>query len=86
MTDQREKRAPKSNGSDGLANSLLALKLNGPTSWESEEKLIIALDFGTTFSGIAYCFANQREAKVVAIVDWPGERHFSETQANNVKS
>ncbi|KAK4182907.1 hypothetical protein QBC35DRAFT_419950 [Podospora australis] len=39
---------------------------------ESNEKLIIALDFGTTYSGIAYCFASQRDPKVVSIVDWPG--------------
>ncbi|KAK3343434.1 Hsp70 family protein-like protein [Lasiosphaeria hispida] len=45
---------------------------DGPIAWESDEKLIIALDFGTTFSGIAYCFANQRDAKVAAVVDWPG--------------
>ncbi len=40
--------------------------------YQSEEKLVISLDFGTTFSGIAFCFPNQREAKAVAIVDWPG--------------
>ena len=49
------------------------LSLDGSNAMESEEKLIIALDFGTTFSGIAYCFANQRDVKVAAIVDWPGE-------------
>lgn len=40
--------------------------------YETEEKLVIALDFGTTYSGIAFCFPNQRDTKVVAIVDWPG--------------
>ena len=55
----------------------------GPSrKWQPGEKLIIALDFGTTFSGIAYCFVNQRDSKVAAIVDWPGElnssRAFSE--------
>jgi hypothetical protein len=43
-----------------------------PAVFQADEKLIIALDFGTTFSGIAYCFVNQRDAKVVAIMDWPG--------------
>ncbi|KAG5996744.1 hypothetical protein E4U52_005960 [Claviceps spartinae] len=38
-----------------------------------EEKLIIALDFGTTYSGVAYCFANQTDAKPVAIMKWPGK-------------
>ncbi|KAG6068541.1 hypothetical protein E4U32_000366 [Claviceps aff. humidiphila group G2b] len=40
---------------------------------EREEKLIIALDFGTTYSGVAYCFANQTDAKPVAIMKWPGK-------------
>lgn len=39
---------------------------------QSDQKLIIALDFGTTFSGIAYCFANQRDPKVFTIDYWPG--------------
>ncbi|OXV07229.1 hypothetical protein Egran_05006, partial [Elaphomyces granulatus] len=43
-----------------------------PAVFQADEKLIIALDFGTTFSGIAYCFVNQRDAKVAAIMDWPG--------------
>ncbi|KAG6199235.1 hypothetical protein E4U10_005217 [Claviceps purpurea] len=43
-------------------------------STEREEKLIIALDFGTTYSGVAYCFANQIDAKPVAIMNWPGNR------------
>ncbi|KAG5965240.1 hypothetical protein E4U58_002897 [Claviceps cyperi] len=43
-------------------------------SSEREEKLIIALDFGTTYSGVAYCFANQIDAKPVAIMNWPGNR------------
>lgn len=47
--------------------------IGGQAPSESDEKLIIALDFGTTFSGIAYCFANQREAKVMTIQDWPGK-------------
>jgi hypothetical protein len=44
-----------------------------PTSYDSEERLIIALDFGTTYSGIAYCFPNQANSKVSTVTDWPGE-------------
>ncbi|KAG5928619.1 hypothetical protein E4U42_000334 [Claviceps africana] len=36
------------------------------------EKLIIAFDFGTTYSGVAYCFANKTNAKPDAIMEWPG--------------
>lgn len=39
---------------------------------QPEDKLIIALDFGTTFSGIAYSFKGQQHPKVVAITNWPG--------------
>lgn len=55
-----------------LASKYEEMRISGQTPYDSDEKLIIALDFGTTFSGIAYCFANQRDAKVATIVDWPG--------------
>ncbi|KAK4183350.1 hypothetical protein QBC35DRAFT_467376 [Podospora australis] len=57
---------------DQLEAAIRKMKVEAPATFESDEKLIIALDFGTTFSGIAYCFANQRDTKVAAIVDWPG--------------
>ncbi|KAK8930258.1 Chaperone protein DnaK [Metarhizium anisopliae] len=43
----------------------------------TDEILIIALDFGTTYSGVAYCFANKRDPKPAAILDWPGTRGMS---------
>lgn len=50
-----------------------AEKMQGmTTSYESEDQLIVALDFGTTFSGIAYAFANGDKPDVVSIMDWPG--------------
>lgn len=45
---------------------------NKPRAHDSDDKIIIALDFGTTFSGIAYSFPNQEDTKVTAIMDWPG--------------
>ena len=61
--------------SSGLVRGMVELEItdNGPAVFEADEKLIIALDFGTTFSGISYCFVNQKDAKVVAIMDWPGQ-------------
>ncbi|KAK1827959.1 hypothetical protein QBC39DRAFT_375120 [Podospora conica] len=41
------------------------------TPTKPEDKLVIALDFGTTFSGIAYSFKDQKDPKVVAITNWP---------------
>lgn len=55
-----------------LTSKYEEMRVSGQTPNDSDERLIIALDFGTTFSGIAYCFANQRDAKVIPIVDWPG--------------
>ncbi|KAH6884874.1 hypothetical protein B0T10DRAFT_550765 [Thelonectria olida] len=43
-----------------------------PTSNHSQDKLIIALDFGTTYSGIAYCFTNQRDCTPISVKNWPG--------------
>ncbi|KAG6261198.1 hypothetical protein E4U49_004164 [Claviceps purpurea] len=44
---------------------------------DRDEKLIIALDFGTTYSGVAYCFANQTNAEPQAILNWPDNQGFS---------
>ncbi|KAI0528130.1 actin-like ATPase domain-containing protein [Xylaria bambusicola] len=43
------------------------------TPADAEDRVVIALDFGTTYSGIAYAFSNPgRKTEVVPIVDWPG--------------
>ncbi|KAG6116280.1 hypothetical protein E4U14_000333 [Claviceps sp. LM454 group G7] len=53
-------------------------------SREREEKVIIALDFGTTYSGVAYCFANQTNAKPIAIMKWPGNRGISAPKISTI--
>ncbi|PQE20384.1 hypothetical protein CJF30_00001714 [Rutstroemia sp. NJR-2017a BBW] len=40
--------------------------------YQSEDQLVIALDFGTTFSGIAYSFLKGGKPDLVSILDWPG--------------
>lgn len=51
----------------------LAQDLNGLNFVEdSESQLIIGLDFGTTFSGIAYIFTEQNKPDPEAVTDWPG--------------
>ena len=57
---------------DKLSEALEATLINGPATFETDEKLVIALDFGTTFSGIAFCFPNQNDTQVASIMDWPG--------------
>ncbi len=39
---------------------------------DAVDRLIIGLDFGTTFSGIAYSFAKGNNPEPVSILDWPG--------------
>ncbi len=55
-----------------LAESFQGMKMDAPNVYESDEKLIIGVDFGTTFSGIAYCFPKQQDVKLATIVEWPG--------------
>lgn len=47
--------------------------MNGLNFVEDEDsQLIIGLDFGTTFSGIAYIFTEQNKPDPEAVTDWPG--------------
>ncbi|KAF2970535.1 hypothetical protein GQX73_g3058 [Xylaria multiplex] len=56
-----------------LADSLAALINDGSLDLEAEDRLVIALDFGTTYSGIAYAFNTPgKKAEANPIVDWPG--------------
>jgi hypothetical protein len=50
-----------------LMQSTMDLKVH-----TSEDQLVIGLDFGTTFSGIAYAFKKGDKPDVVSILSWPG--------------
>ncbi|KAG9231241.1 Hsp70 family protein-like protein [Amylocarpus encephaloides] len=39
---------------------------------DSDDRLIIGIDFGTTYSGAAYAFVNAGKKDVISIMDWPG--------------
>ncbi|EMR81826.1 putative hsp70 protein [Botrytis cinerea BcDW1] len=41
-------------------------------NYQSDDQIVIALDFGTTFSGIAYAYAIKDKPEIVTILDWPG--------------
>ncbi|KAK4975686.1 hypothetical protein LTR66_010904, partial [Elasticomyces elasticus] len=41
-------------------------------SQRTKAQLIVGIDFGTTFSGVAFAFATNTEAKEDIIVEWPG--------------
>ena len=38
----------------------------------NKAQLIVGIDFGTTFSGVAFAFATDQEAKEDIITEWPG--------------
>lgn len=44
-----------------------------PISKLPDDRLVIALDFGTTYSGVAYAFnVPGKKADITSIQDWPG--------------
>jgi molecular chaperone DnaK (HSP70) len=43
----------------------------------SDSQLIIGIDFGTTFSAIAYIFKEQGKADPEVVTDWPGTEGYS---------
>lgn len=38
----------------------------------NKAQLIVGIDFGTTFSGVAFAFATNNEAREDIITEWPG--------------
>lgn len=45
-----------------------------PLAHVADDRLIVSLDFGTTFSGVAYVYnVPDKKPDVVAILEWPGE-------------
>lgn len=45
---------------------------SGPTEYQSKDQIVIALDFGTTFSGIAYALKKDEKPVAICVLDWPG--------------
>ena len=39
---------------------------------DDDNKLVIGLDFGTTYSGVAYLFTGIEKPESIVITDWPG--------------
>lgn len=47
--------------------------MSAPITKVSDDRLIISVDFGTTFSGVAYAFnVPGKKADITPIQDWPG--------------
>lgn len=50
------------------------------------DQLIIGLDFGTTFSGIACAFRSSNSPDLLSILDWPGTSTHCNLEITNPKS
>ncbi|KAF2103534.1 hypothetical protein NA57DRAFT_53054 [Rhizodiscina lignyota] len=54
-----------------LSKNLSALSIRSILPNENTDRLIIGLDFGTTYSGVAYAFTT-RPDQVYSVTEWPG--------------
>lgn len=50
----------------------------------SKAQLIVGIDFGTTFSGVAFAFATNTEAKEDIITEWPGAGSYTKQKIPTV--
>jgi hypothetical protein len=62
-------RLPSSQAPYGVA-ARSAAEVDG--GGRSKASLIVGIDFGTTFSGVAFAFATNNEAREDIITEWPG--------------
>ncbi|EJP64405.1 Hsp70-like protein [Beauveria bassiana ARSEF 2860] len=53
-------------------------------STQSKAQLIVGIDFGTTFSGVAFAFATNNEAKEDIISEWPGAGSYTKQKIPTV--
>jgi hypothetical protein len=51
---------------------------------KSKAQLIVGIDFGTTFSGVAFAFATNNEAKEDIITEWPGAGSYTKQKIPTV--
>ena len=47
---------------------------------DDENKLVIGLDFGTTYSGVAYIFTGTEKPEPIAITEWPGAKGLNKAK------
>ncbi|KAE8448770.1 hypothetical protein EG329_008986 [Mollisiaceae sp. DMI_Dod_QoI] len=64
------------------ANRNNAVEVEG--AGRSKAQLIVGIDFGTTFSGVAFAFATNTEAKEDIITEWPGAGSYTKQKIPTV--
>ncbi|KAF6819880.1 Heat shock 70 kDa protein 12A 2 [Colletotrichum musicola] len=52
----------------------------------SKAQLIVGIDFGTTFSGVAFAFATNNEAKEDIITEWPGAGSYTKQKVGEASN
>lgn len=57
-----------------MALSKVEKDLGGLHFLENENKLIIGIDFGTTYSGVAYLFTGGEKPEPIPVTEWPGAK------------
>ncbi|RKF55635.1 Heat shock 70 kDa protein 12A [Golovinomyces cichoracearum] len=65
-----------------FANRNNAVEVEG--AGRSKAQLIVGIDFGTTFSGVAFAFATNKEAKEDIITEWPGAGSYTKQKIPTV--
>ena len=57
---------------DALRDQRMESAFEGLSLNEDGDKLIIGVDFGTTYSGVAYLFTGVEKPEPIPITEWPG--------------
>jgi len=55
-----------------MTNTRMETTFEGLSIVESDNKLVIGLDFGTTYSGVAYLFTGVEKPEPIVVTEWPG--------------
>ncbi|KAK2628111.1 hypothetical protein QTJ16_002757 [Diplocarpon rosae] len=75
-------------GANSFAPAQYANRSNSAVEVEgagrSKAQLIVGIDFGTTFSGVAFAFATNSEAKEDIITEWPGAGSYTKQKIPTV--
>ncbi|PBP26486.1 actin-like ATPase domain-containing protein [Diplocarpon rosae] len=75
-------------GANSFAAAQYANRSNSAVEVEgagrSKAQLIVGIDFGTTFSGVAFAFATNSEAKEDIITEWPGAGSYTKQKIPTV--
>lgn len=76
--------APPAGGSIAAAQYANRNAVEVEGAGKNKAQLIVGIDFGTTFSGVAFAFATNSEAKEDIITEWPGAGSYTKQKIPTV--